>query len=78
MTVLCKIEDGVFRLTARSRMLAQGGRRKPVADYVNLQSRFGVITPGQVDYLQKWVDQRWERCLQRHQLGAEAGERSAS
>jgi pyruvate ferredoxin oxidoreductase beta subunit len=78
MTVLCEIESGVFRLTARSRMLAQGGRRKPVADYVKLQSRFGVITPEQIGYLQEWVDQRWERYLQRHRLGAKAGEQSTS
>ena len=78
MTVLCEIENGVFRLTARSRILAQGGRRNPVADYVKVQSRFDMITAEQIDYLQQWVDQRWERYLQRHQLKVEAGEQSAS
>jgi len=68
MTVLCEIEEGVFRLTARSRILAQGGRRIPVADYVKVQSRFGGIAAEQVDYLQHWVDQRWERYLERHRL----------
>jgi pyruvate ferredoxin oxidoreductase beta subunit len=77
MTVLCEIENGVFRLTARSRTLAQGGRRKPVAEYMELQSRFGAITSGQVDELQRWVDRHWESCLNRHRLSqgiAEGGE----
>jgi pyruvate ferredoxin oxidoreductase beta subunit len=74
MTVLCEIERGAFRLTARSRTLAQGGRRKPVAEYVKLQSRFAAITSGQIDELQGWVDRRWERCLERHRLSPETAE----
>jgi len=74
MTVLCEIERGAFRLTARSRTLAQGGRRKPVAEYVKLQSRFGAITSGQIDELQGWVDRRWDRCLERHRLSPETAE----
>jgi pyruvate ferredoxin oxidoreductase beta subunit len=75
MTVLCEIENGVFRLTARSRTLAQRGRRKPVAEYMKLQSRFGAISSGQVNELQRWVDRHWESCLNRHRLsqGTAAG-----
>ncbi|MCG6916892.1 MAG: pyruvate synthase subunit beta, partial [Deltaproteobacteria bacterium] len=66
MWVLFEVEDGVFRLTGRSRTMAKSGKKKPVEEYVKLQERFRHITPDQVAYLQAWVDNRWEQFLQRH------------
>lgn len=62
LIVLYEIEDGVFRLTARSRSLAEMGKLKPVGDYLKSQGRFAGITEGQVEELQAWVNRRWEDC----------------
>ena len=64
--VLFEIEDGLFRLTGRSRKMAKSGKKKTVDQYVKLQERFRQITPDQVDHLQAWVDNRWEQFRQRH------------
>lgn len=64
--VLFEIEDGLFRLTGRSRRMAKSGKKKTVEQYLKLQERFRNITPDQVDQLQAWVDNRWEQFRQRH------------
>lgn len=72
MWVLFEIQDGVFRLTGRSRSMAKSGKKKPVEQYLKLQERFKYVTPDQVQSLQAWIDDRWERFLQRHQLSIDA------
>ncbi len=72
MWVLFEIHDGVFRLTGRSRSMAKSGKKKPVEQYLKLQERFKYVTPDQVQSLQAWIDDRWERFLQRHQLSIDA------
>ncbi len=72
MWVLFEVEDGVFRLTGRSRTMAKSGKKKPIEEYVKSQERFRHITPGQVVHLQAWVDNRWEKFLQRHNLSVDA------
>ena len=66
MWVLYELEGSVFRLTGRSRSMARSGRKKPVEKYLKLQERFRQITPEQADYLQAWVDTRWEGFVGRH------------
>jgi pyruvate ferredoxin oxidoreductase beta subunit len=68
MWVLYEVEEGVLRLTGRSRKMAQSSKKKPVEQYLKLQERFKHVTPEQVNNLQAWVDARWERFQQRHQL----------
>ena len=68
MWVMYEVEEGVLRLTGRSRKMAQSGKKKPVEQYLKLQERFKHVTPEQVNHLQAWVDARWERFQQRHQL----------
>ncbi|UCG12997.1 MAG: pyruvate synthase subunit beta [Deltaproteobacteria bacterium] len=68
MWVLYEVKAGSFRLTGRSRSIARRGQNKPVGQYLKLQERFRQMTPEQTDHLQTWVDQRWERFLQRHQV----------
>ncbi|MBW1981087.1 MAG: pyruvate synthase subunit beta [Deltaproteobacteria bacterium] len=75
MCVLHEVEDGVFRLTGRSRAMARSSKKKPVADYLKMQGRFRHIDAEHIDLLQEWLDQRWTRYVARHQLcegGAEA------
>ena len=71
MWVLFEVDGSVFQLTGRSRSMARRGRKKPVEKYLKLQERFRLITPEQVDYLQGWVDRRWDRFVERHQLSDE-------
>jgi pyruvate ferredoxin oxidoreductase beta subunit len=70
--VLFEVEEGVLRLTGRSRRMARGDQKKPLSRYLKLQERFKHITPDQGDHLQTWVDKRWERFQQRDQLSEEA------
>ncbi len=60
LIVLYEIEDGVFRLTARSRALAESDKLKPIDEYLKSQGRFSNITEKQIQDLQGWVDQRWQ------------------
>jgi pyruvate ferredoxin oxidoreductase beta subunit len=60
LVVLYEIEEGAFRLTARSRTLAHSGKLKPVAEYLLAQGRFSGIREEQIEELQKWVHSRWE------------------
>ena len=65
MIVLYEIEDGVFRLTGRSKSIAERGEIKPLRDYIELQGRFGVISESHLEELQRWVNLRWEGYLKR-------------
>jgi len=78
MWVLYEVEEGVFRLTGRSRSMAQKGKKKPVDQYLELQERFKHVTPEQKEHLQAWVDGRWERFVQRHQLSNDAKRKAQS
>jgi pyruvate ferredoxin oxidoreductase beta subunit len=64
--VLYEIRDGKFSLTSRSLALAEKGRNKTVADYVNGQTRFKKITEDQIRRLQEFTDKRWEEFVKRH------------
>jgi pyruvate/2-oxoacid:ferredoxin oxidoreductase beta subunit len=63
--VLYEVENGAFRLTGRSASLAKSGKRVPVADYLATQSRFRGIDSDTIEAMQHWIDERWERCLER-------------
>lgn len=41
MWILYEFEDGVFRLTGRSKTLLDPSKRKPIEEYLKLQGRFG-------------------------------------
>ena len=65
MVTLYEVEDGVFRLTGRSRSIAERGKLKPVDDYIKLQGRFAGIGADNLKELQTWVDSRWAGYLKR-------------
>jgi pyruvate ferredoxin oxidoreductase beta subunit len=63
--VLFEVEDGVFRLTGKSRSVARRGKRLPVETYVRAQRRFDGTDNAGVQELQRWVDARWDTYLRR-------------
>lgn len=63
--ILYEVEDGVFRLTSASESIAKKGTLKPLREYLVEQGRFKNITEQQIEALQRWVDTRWKRCLDR-------------
>jgi len=63
--VLYEVENGVLRLTSASESIAKKGKLKPLRDYLALQGRFSNIKEEQVNTLQEWVNNRWERYLAR-------------
>jgi len=64
-SVLYEIDHGVFRLTSASESLARKGNLKPVREFIAEQGRFKNITEGQLNELQKRVNDRWQLCLKR-------------
>jgi pyruvate/2-oxoacid:ferredoxin oxidoreductase beta subunit len=65
LVVLFEIERGGFRLTSRSRSLARRNKRKPITEFLTLQSRFKGVTTEEVDALQAWIDRRWAAYVRR-------------
>jgi len=63
--VLFEIEDGLFRLTGRSKTLAEKGKRLPVINYIEQQGRFKRMSAEQLDQIQSSVDANWEECVKR-------------
>jgi len=64
--VLFEIKEGHLRLTSRSLRLGEKGTRKPIREYLSMQSRFRKITEPQIQELQELTNRRWESFLTRH------------
>ena len=65
VVVLYEVEDGNMRLTGKSLSIARSGRKKPVEEYLKLQSRFKKMPPEQAEIFQQQVDTRWAQLLER-------------
>ena len=66
MVVLYEIEDGQFRLTGKSKKMAESGTKlKPLAEYIKVQGRFANTAQEQLDRLQDLANRRWEECLEK-------------
>jgi pyruvate ferredoxin oxidoreductase beta subunit len=61
MWVLYEIENGKFKLNPPSDRLIDKAKRRPVKDYLTLQDRFRHLTEDDIEKIQKWVDEDWER-----------------
>ncbi|HDD70122.1 pyruvate synthase subunit beta [Candidatus Bathyarchaeota archaeon] len=61
MWVLFEIEYGKFKLNPPSDRLVDKAKRKPVKEYLALQGRFRTLKEGDIEKIQKWVDEDWER-----------------
>jgi len=58
---LFEIEYGKFKLNSPSDRLVDKAKRKPVKEYLGLQGRFRPLTEGDIERIQSWVDEDWER-----------------
>jgi pyruvate ferredoxin oxidoreductase beta subunit len=61
MWTLFEIENGKFKLNSPSDKLIDRTKRKPVREYLALQDRFRKLTEVDIEKIQKWVDEDWER-----------------
>lgn len=61
MWALFEIENGRFKLNPPSTKLIDRAKRKPVKKYLALQDRFRKLTEGDIEKIQKWIDEGWER-----------------
>lgn len=59
--VLFEIENGKFKLNPPSNRLIDKAKRKPVKKYLTLQGRFRKLTEDDIEKIQRWVDEGWER-----------------
>lgn len=69
VVILYEVEDGVFRLTGKSLSMARNGRKRPVEEYLKLQSRFKKMSEQELVEFQRQVDERWDQMLKRAELG---------
>ncbi|MCF8053776.1 MAG: pyruvate synthase subunit beta [Deltaproteobacteria bacterium] len=60
IVVLCEIEEGKFKFTGRSKVIAERGKRTTVNQYLEKQQRFRRMSTEQKEQFQQWVDTRWE------------------
>jgi len=62
--ILYEVENGVLKLTGRSKVLLDPSKRRPLEDYLKLQGRFAHLfkleNQGQLEQLKKSVDEAWE------------------
>jgi len=58
---LFEIEYSTFKLNPPSDRLIDKAKRKPVKEYLTLQGRFRNLTEGDIEKIQRWVDEDWER-----------------
>ncbi|MEI7590010.1 MAG: thiamine pyrophosphate-dependent enzyme [Deltaproteobacteria bacterium] len=65
IVVLLEIEDGKFRFTGRSKVLAERGKRQPVHQYLERQQRFRRMSEEQKEQFQQWVNTRWNEYVKR-------------
>lgn len=58
---LYEIENGKFRLNSPSDRLMDRAKRKSVKDYFVQQGRFRNLKETNVEEIEKWIDEDWER-----------------
>lgn len=58
---LYEIEDGKFKLNSPSDRLFDKSKRKPIKEYFALQGRFRGLSVEDVEKIQKWVDEDWDK-----------------
>jgi pyruvate ferredoxin oxidoreductase beta subunit len=61
MWILYEIEDGVFRLTGKSKRLLDPSKRKPITDYISSQGRFRLVKEHEMAELEKYRSMIWRQ-----------------
>jgi len=59
MWILYEIEDGVLKLTGRSRALLDPSKRRPLEEYLRAQGRFSHLSEKDIEVLKEYVEARW-------------------
>lgn len=70
--VLFEIENGMFRLTSRSKKLAEQGELMPVREYMERQGRYKNLDEATIAAVQEWIDRRWADYVRRDAESAQA------
>lgn len=65
MCILLEIEDGVFRLTSRTRKLAERGLPEPVHEFTSKQRRFHGLSHEHIHEMQERITARWRKYVAR-------------
>lgn len=60
---LYEVECGRVRFYGKSKSIAEGGIRKPVREYLEMQDRFAHFTAEDVTYFQSNIDEMWQKWL---------------
>jgi pyruvate ferredoxin oxidoreductase beta subunit len=58
---LYEVEEGKFKLSSPSDRLIDKAKRKPVTQYFASQGRFRGMSEEDVERVQRWVDEDWEK-----------------
>jgi pyruvate ferredoxin oxidoreductase beta subunit len=58
---LYEIENGKFKLSSPSDRLVDKTKRKPVKEYFSLQGRFRNLKEEDIQRIEKWIDEDWEK-----------------
>ncbi|MHA1819282.1 MAG: 3-methyl-2-oxobutanoate dehydrogenase subunit beta [Promethearchaeota archaeon] len=61
MWILYEIENGIFKLTGRSRRLLDPNKRKPIKDYLKAQGRFARVTEAEIKKLEEYREYLWKQ-----------------
>ncbi len=65
VSMLIEIENGVFRLTGKTKALVQRNRRLPLEDFLRAQRRFNGLDREGIERMQQRIDARWCEYAQR-------------
>ena len=60
---LYEIEHGKVHFYGKSKSIAEGGKRKPVREYLEKQDRFAHFTIDDIDNFQSNIDEMWQKWL---------------
>ncbi|MFX1324074.1 MAG: thiamine pyrophosphate-dependent enzyme [Promethearchaeota archaeon] len=59
--ILFEVENGIMRLSKKSKSLLDPSKRTPLVDYLSIQKRFSQISEKDLIELQERLDHNWER-----------------
>lgn len=73
--ILYEIENGVFRLTGKSKRLLDPKKRKPIRDYLEMQGRFRKVGDEEIAKLEEYRDYLWDQ-VNKELMFQELGEKT--
>lgn len=61
MWILYEFENGEYKLSKPSEKIKDAAKRKPVRDYLRKQERFKRMSDEEINILQTWINENWEK-----------------